>query len=828
MSVLVAKTHNDILATLITTRLGSIDDVSLVTPAAVGAEDIDNFCPPATAAAPDLFILVGFEKDLNEVAAGVLTKFPSSIVTRVIVGQGVAHLDWGPAKVDELVAVARSLSRRKSRSRKHDLVVRVEPADAPGADEIARSVRVFASIAGWLDAWLLAYLRTVGDSPGDMPGLAVSRSTVETLLTGGASVSPSAKDDRKAIDDAERRLARALESDAGHPFNLASRCLGLSPLECKVLLLCLAPELSVKYQRVFGFLNDDLSRRRPTLALLAAMFDDPLEARIALENCPAAVRWRLWDDGSHPLADEALRLDACMVAWLLGRGHPLAGDPVTASMAQVDPWHGAEDASEGGERLAELLQDSNGARWIVLEARDEARAGAALAAATRGTGKPLLRITPREAGQGERDEGALLPGRIAWITRVLGAIPVLVATSLEEGNAPAARIRPFIELLDDSPSPRVVISSSVADVIEALPGDGLAVVRLGDADEKSARAALEAGSQASGLDIPPAELALLANAYPLPSAALEKALRLARAEGASAGMPPDEQAARLSLALQTVASPTLPKLATRLAPSFNLTSVVLPESQREQLNAIVSHVVHAQRVLGDWGFAADMPYGRGVCALFVGPSGCGKTMAARAIGHALRRWVYAVDISRVVSKYIGETEKQLDAAFVEAERSGAILLFDEAESLFSARGNVNSANDHYANLKTAYLLQRIENFSGLAILTSNLGRHIDPAFTRRLRFIVDFPFPDAAARERIWRQCLPAAAPVAEDVDLGFIARRAELSGGSIRQITLGAAYKAAAENSSIHMRHILEAARAEAGKMGMPRLERELGGIAA
>lgn len=255
---------------------------------------------------------------------------------------------------------------------------------------------------------------------------------------------------------------------------------------------------------------------------------------------------------------------------------------------------------------------------------------------------------------------------------------------------------------------------------------------------------------------------------------------------------------------------------------------MLPSDRRQQLDDIVSHVLHAGTVLNTWGFGAQLPYGRGVTALFTGPSGTGKTMAAQAIGKALKRTVFAVDLSRVVSKFIGETEKNLDAVFVEAERVGAVLLFDEADALFGKRSEVKDAHDRYANIETAYLLQRMEAFSGLAILTSNFGQNLDSAFLRRLRFAVEFPRPDAAAREKIWRQCLPQEAPLAEDLDLHFLARRVEITGGNIRQITLRAAFSAAAEGEPINLNHILNATRAEVLKLGMPGLARELSDQAA
>jgi SpoVK/Ycf46/Vps4 family AAA+-type ATPase len=280
----------------------------------------------------------------------------------------------------------------------------------------------------------------------------------------------------------------------------------------------------------------------------------------------------------------------------------------------------------------------------------------------------------------------------------------------------------------------------------------------------------------------------------------------------------------LSAACRRIACPDLPRFARRIEPIFCLDDVVLPADRRAQLNEMVAQVVYASKVLNTWGFSTQLPYGRGVAALFCGPSGTGKSMAAQAIARELQTDTYVVDLSRVVSKYIGESEKNLDAVFNDAERAGAVLLFDEADALFGKRSEVKDAHDRYANIEVAYLLQRMEAFAGLAILTTNFRQNLDSAFLRRLRFVVEFPKPDSQAREAIWRQCLPEAAPRQGDIDFRFLARRLELTGGNIRQITLRAAFAAASEKAdAIEMRHVVTATRAELIKLGMQSAEREL-----
>jgi SpoVK/Ycf46/Vps4 family AAA+-type ATPase len=238
---------------------------------------------------------------------------------------------------------------------------------------------------------------------------------------------------------------------------------------------------------------------------------------------------------------------------------------------------------------------------------------------------------------------------------------------------------------------------------------------------------------------------------------------------------------------------------------------VLPQAQRAALRQIEAHLRHRLTVLERWGFAARSSRGLGLAVLFTGESGTGKTMAAEILAAGLGLELYRIDLSSVVSKYIGETEKNLARVFDAAEASGAVLLFDEADALFGKRSEVKDSHDRYANIEVSYLLQRMEAYRGLAILTTNQKTALDPAFLRRLRFVVQFPFPDAEEREAIWRRTFPDHAPLA-DVDCAKLARL-HATGGSIRNIALNAAFLAAEAGEPIGMRHLLDAARGEAGK---------------
>ena len=252
-------------------------------------------------------------------------------------------------------------------------------------------------------------------------------------------------------------------------------------------------------------------------------------------------------------------------------------------------------------------------------------------------------------------------------------------------------------------------------------------------------------------------------------------------------------------------------LAERIEPRAGWDDLVLPPGQLEQVHDIARHVRHRTLVYDDWGFAARSDRGLGISALFTGESGTGKTMAAEVIAADLALDLYRVDLSAVVSKYIGETEKNLRAVFDAAETSGAVLLFDEADALFGTRSEIKDSHDRYANLEVAYLLQRMESYRGLAILTTNIRANVDRAFLRRFRFVVQFPFPDQSSRAEIWRRAFPAATPL-DGVEPDALSTL-QVSGGSIRSIALAAAFSAADDGTAVRPQHLLRAAQLDYAK---------------
>jgi SpoVK/Ycf46/Vps4 family AAA+-type ATPase len=256
-------------------------------------------------------------------------------------------------------------------------------------------------------------------------------------------------------------------------------------------------------------------------------------------------------------------------------------------------------------------------------------------------------------------------------------------------------------------------------------------------------------------------------------------------------------------------------LATKIRPNATWDDVVLPDKTLRLLRQIANRLRHHATVFEEWGWANGTTRNQGLFALFQGKSGTGKTMSAEIIAHDLGLDLYQVDLSRMVSKYIGETEKNLDQVFTLASRSNAVLFFDEADALFGKRSEVRDSHDRYANMEISYLLQRMERYDGLVILATNLRNNMDDAFTRRIHFVVPFPFPDAASRQHIWRISFPANRPPGSDIDFEFLAANFPLTGGHIRNIVLQAAFLAVDEGESIRMQHLLQATRQEYEKLG-------------
>jgi len=322
-----------------------------------------------------------------------------------------------------------------------------------------------------------------------------------------------------------------------------------------------------------------------------------------------------------------------------------------------------------------------------------------------------------------------------------------------------------------------------------------------------------------GLTLEKASLELLAARFRLTAGQIRTALAGAMLEsewrGAGQVSAPELSLDDLCSAARAQCGHDLGRLANKIEPRYGWDDIILPPDPLEHLREICAQAAYRTVVYGDWGFDRKLSLGKGLNVLFTGSSGTGKTMAAEVLARELRLDLYRIDLSQVVSKYIGESEKNLDRIFTAAENSNAILFFDEADALFGKRSEVRDSHDRYANVEISYLLQKMEEYQGISILATNLRQNIDDAFMRRLQAVVEFPFPDEEYRARIWKNVFPAQAPIAPEVDFKALAHEVQLAGGNIKNMALTAAFYAAAEGGVVCMEHLIQASHREHQKIG-------------
>ena len=768
INVVVATTSPDVKAEVIAEAVAARPDMNLVAGHWVVGAEVGALLESVPRSPQCALVIVGRAVETGELASAWLVARPDIVVMHVDVVGDTVRIEVRAARLDPLLTALR------------ELVERV----AAQATDGERSL-LWVSVA-WLHALLRDAVQSVSDENGDVHGLSITRATLLQSLDAPVV---------RGVVDADAALDRALaEADAAEePLARAARVFDLTPLEFRMMLLALAPELDLRFQRCIGFLLDEIGRRTGTLALYEALLG-------AAVRGGALARWLVFD--GHPAADEPLRVDPYLAQWLLGDLLALANEPRVRRVLRLVPWPGTAllQRQEERARAAEWIEKSV-TRWVVLGGDDPAGWRALLEL---GAQNPI-RIELAQL-DGDVEECARRVGRMARLT---GAPLILDSTKAEATDGIDDSLRIFFAALD---APAALICRDAARIVRLL---GTIEYELSEqpALPPPARVAAVRVAAGAGAYLTPDSVEAIANRYPLSVDGLEHAMRLAASRSGD-----------FIAACREVASEGISNLAERIEPIFTLEQVVLPSDRKEQLTEIVDHVRFAPRVLDEWKFREQLPYGRGVTALFHGPSGTGKTMAAMAIARRLGIQVLRLDFSKVVSKYIGDTEKNIDRVFTDAQKSGSVILIDEADALLGKRSEVKDAHDRYANIEVAYLLQRMEAYEGLAILTTNLKQNLDPAFLRRLRFVVDFPRPDADAREKIWRQCLPDEAHELDAAAFRQLARKIDLTGGNIRQITLRAAFVAAAADARIGLEHVAHAARAEFAKLGMAPVDLDLG----
>jgi AAA+ superfamily predicted ATPase len=597
--------------------------------------------------------------------------------------------------------------------------------------------------------------------------------------------------------------------------HIASR-FGLSSFDLDVILMAFAPDFDLRYERIYAYLQDDVNRKRPTVDLvLNLLCDGEVDRRSR----------RASFDESAPLLRHEL------VAVGMDPGHALA--PLLARPVLPD------------ERLIRLLLGNTGlddslARICRLERRSARLDNLALPRAIRDTlvafSKSMRTRTSvtlwltGPPGVGKQEAAAAVAAAARMPLLVLDAAKVAAAdveAILRRAMRDAA-CRPAFLYVDRVESwladafgtgalvsvLRQPMSSAALGSTQPMPmtlrGSTVSLT-LPLPDRAASATCWRRALDAHDVEVPDHTLASLGDRFRLTPGQIRSAVNDAVTTTGRSALTAED----LFVAARAQSSDALAAVASKIEPRACWDDIVLPADAMAQLRELCERVDRRGRVFDEWGFGRKLSRGRGTAALFSGGSGTGKTMAAEVVARTLGLDLYRIDLARSVSKYIGETEKNLDRVFDAAQAANAILFFDEADALFGKRSDVNDAHDRYANIEVSYLLQKMEDYDGLAILATNLADHLDPAFTRRLAAHIYFPFPDAAARLQIWQRAWPGEVPIGEDVDLAAMARELKVAGGSITNIALTAAFSAAGNGLSVSRAHLLHAVRREQQKSG-------------
>jgi AAA+ superfamily predicted ATPase len=660
------------------------------------------------------------------------------------------------------------------------------------------------------------------------------------------SESPQLRALHEQLEARQNEINARVQASLGRGVFLAlpqlAHLFALSPFELQTVMICLAPELGRKYDKLYAYLQDDITRQKPSVDLVLDLLCETQVARwqaraLFSDHAPLfrAGILHASDDlqspsGSSDLA-RFLKLDPRILNYILGNNsvdgrlsdlkffnpapsmaHLLVDPTLKTQLLNLTQHHFQED---DGKKLVLYFHGPYGAgkRDLALGICGQLNCpllslDLALLLARESDPETTLRLAFRE---GLLLQAALYLDHAGVLLREDDG----AQSFLKKLSDVVTEYGWLIFLAGEKPwSPRGAFVGTVFQAVELPVPD----VPLREAAWQKALESLAPGAEGRWAG-------LLARQFRLTPGQIRDAVAWAGNRRAMDGYNPRSVAegdggeettlADLYAACRGQSNQKLNELALKIEPHYGWEDIVLPADKLVQLREICSQVMHRYRVFGKWGFDKKLSHGKGLSALFSGPPGTGKTMAAEVMARELGLDLYKIDLSGVVSKYIGETEKNLGQIFHEAETSNAILFFDEADALFGKRTQVSDAHDRYANIETSYLLQKMEEYEGEVILATNLRENMDEAFTRRIRFIVEFPFPDAASREEIWRTHFPREAPVGEGIDYEFLAEQFQIAGGNIKNIVLNSAFLAAEDGKIIEMEHILHGTRREFEKIG-------------
>ncbi|UHA73455.1 ATP-binding protein [Paenibacillus sp. 481] len=640
---------------------------------------------------------------------------------------------------------------------------------------------------------------------------------------------------RALEEEIEARLQLCTKLQAVTPLQYVSIVFGLSAYEARCIMICLAPEVHRKYEKIYAYLQDDVTRKSASVDLILQLtegeWEEKFQARSYLSAGSTLQRFFFTSHtqvSGHTLLSKSLQLDEKIVAFMLGANK--LDDRLSPFCEMIYP----------SGQLSELLVDKQlqdklkafAGRMYESDSHSDSKGQQGLLiciSGAAGSGKlfhvkhfcqhflhPLLVVDVRRMLQEDKPFDELITHLIREAVLQQAVICFRhIEASLQQDPAISKKLDLIISSMKYFPravfflserawKPNIAVQRRCMDAEIDIPDEGQREKLWSKMSQPYVcdQAGISWGTLAGAFRFTPGRI----------EQALEQAHTISLWDVAEGGRIRYEH---VVAACYRGAQHQLETKSTRIKPKYGWADVILPLEQMEQLRNACNQIKYRHIVFGEWGFSQKLSYGKGVSMLFSGPPGTGKTMAAEVIAGELALQMYKIDLAQVVSKYIGETEKNLHDIFREAQLSHAILFFDECDALFGKRSEVKDSHDKYANMETSFLLQKMEEYEGITIMATNYAQNIDEAFLRRISYVVKFPFPDATYREGIWRSLYPKEAPVSDEVDYAYLGRKLELSGGHIKNIVVSSAFLAAEAGESIGMRHILQAARYELLKNG-------------
>lgn len=615
-----------------------------------------------------------------------------------------------------------------------------------------------------------------------------------------------------------------------------SRMLKLSYFEEKCIIMCLAVELDRKYEKIYGFLQDDITCKRPVVDLAMKLFcsnrEERLKSRLFFQPSSKLSQFFLEKEGEEesekPLLSKILKLDKRVVSIIFG---------ILETDKNIFPY---TEIVQPGQNIDELVIHREVHKKICDYAehnRSNKRDGSVFFLwGNKGSGrklqvkhfckyfKKILIITDLKQISNED----YFEESINQVFRDAIFLQAVICFSnfdnlIDDEEGCYKKIHFLLQKIDAFTGDTFILSNKSWKVKEPLKNHTFTGVELG-LPEGLEQIELWEYYKRNYLFDNTVDFNSLSNKFKFTPGQIKNSLldanNLAEWEKGSSAIGNTE----ITKACYLQVNHKLEKKAQLVQPKYKWEDLVLPEDVKQQLRNASNQVKYRHIVYGKWGFDKKLSYGKGLSMLFSGPPGTGKTMAAQVIAKKVSLEIYKIDLSQVISKYIGETEKNLNEIFTEAKYSNAILFFDETDALFGKRSEVKDSHDKYANIETAYLLQKMEEYDGISIMATNYLQNIDEAFMRRINYIIKFPFPDAKYREMLWQSLYTKETPLSKDIDFKYLGEKFQIAGGNIKNIVIASAFLAAENNESVSMKHIVYAAKHELEKSGKILLKEDIG----